>query len=175
MIAVLSSAQNEGKSYNVVNIASSYAIMQKRTVILDLDLRNPAMKQTFNIPSGLGVVNYLTGNAALEDITFSTKHPLLDVIPAGPEPPDPAEVLLHPGLIGMISRLREEYDMIVIDAAPVGIVSDIFPLSDLIDASVFIVRHKVTKKQSLKDALREVDQYHMNRVAIVVNCTTPQN
>jgi tyrosine-protein kinase Etk/Wzc len=175
VIAVLSSSQNEGKSYNVINIASSYAIMQKKTVILDLDLRNPAMKTAFKIPSDLGVVNYLTGNAALEDITFSTNHPLLNVIPAGPIPPNPAEVLLHPGIMAMISRLREEYDMVVIDAAPVGIVSDIFPLSDLIDASVFIVRHKFTKKQSLKDALRELGQYQMNRVAIVINCTTPQN
>ena len=173
VIAVLSASPGEGKSYNVINIASSYAIMQKRTVILDLDLRNPAMKAAFKIQSDLGVVNYLTGNATLEEITFRTKDPLLDVIAAGPVPPNPAEILLSPGLTGLISRLREEYDMIVIDAAPVGIVSDIFPLSDLIDASVFIVRHKYTLKQSLKVALGKMEQYQMRRVGIVVNGTIP--
>ena len=104
VIAVTSAFPKEGKSYNAINIASSFALMHKKTVILDLDLRNSKMAEEFKLKSDLGVVNYIIGKAGIEEITFPTKHPYLKLIPAGPIPPNPAEMLTDPKMFQLIKN-----------------------------------------------------------------------
>ncbi len=163
VIAVTSTFPKEGKSYNAVNIASSFALMHKKTVLLDLDLRNSNLKEEFELKSDLGVVNYIIGNASLEEITFATKHPWLKIIPAGPIPPNPGEMLTDAKLLQLVEELKEQYDVIVIDSAPVGYVADLFHLHDLIDTNLFIIRHKYTHKLALKTALEEVSKTPVER------------
>lgn len=169
VIAVTSTFPKEGKSYNAINIASSFALMRKNAVILDLDLRNSKMSEEFDLKSDVGFVNYIIGKASLEDITFDTKHPRLKLIPAGPIPPNPAEMLTDDKLYELIEKLKSLYDVIVIDTPPVGFVADIFQLHDIIDANMFVVRHKYTHKEGLKTALSEVSKHQLKGVGIIVN------
>ncbi len=169
VIAVTSTFPKEGKSYNTINIASSYALMRKKTVILDLDLRNSRMIEAFDLKTEMGVVNYIIGKAAVDDIICDTKHPLLKLIPAGPIPPNPAEMLADDKMQELIEKLRNDFDVVVIDTPPVGYVADMFQLNEIIDANLFIVRHKYTFKQGLKTALKEVSTHHLKGVGIIVN------
>ena len=169
VIAVTSSAPSEGKSFNAVNIASSFALLRKRTVLLDLDLRNSHMKEEFDLDSDLGVVNYIIGKAGLEDITFKTKHPWLDLIPAGPIPPNPGEMLTDERLILLMEELKDKYDVIILDTAPIGYVTDLFLLHDFVDSNLFIIRHNQTNKMALQVALEEMKNHQLHGVGLIVN------
>ena len=150
VLAVTSTAPKEGKSYTSINLASSYALLNKRTVLLDLDLRNSAISNILDIDSNMGVVNYIMGQASIEDIIYNVKHPDFDVIPAGPIPPNPGEMLLDNSLLELMNKLKLKYEVIVIDTAPVGYVSDIFQITHLLDTTLFVVRHRITRKEWLR-------------------------
>jgi len=169
IIAVTSAFPNEGKSYNAINIASSFALKKKKTVLLDLDLRNSRIKQNFKLDSDLGVVNYIIGEASVNDIIFDTKHPFMKIIPAGPIPPNPIEMLNDEKLAGLIDELKERFDVIVLDTTPIGFVADLFQVVNLVDAYMFIVRHNQTNKNGLKTALEEVENQQLKGVGIIVN------
>jgi tyrosine-protein kinase Etk/Wzc len=173
VIAVTSAFPKEGKSYNAINIASALALSNKKVVLLDLDLRNSKMADEFNLDSGLGVVNYIIGRAGLDEITYNTKHPRLKLIPAGPIPPNPSEMLIDENLYILIEKLKEDYDAIVIDTPPVGYVADLYQLHNVIDANIFIVRHKFTHKQALKMALEEIEKHPLKGVGIIINSINP--
>lgn len=169
VIAVSSTFPKEGKSYNTINVASSFALSRKKTVILDLDLRNSKISEEFDLKSELGVVNYIIGKADLEDITFSTKHPNLKIIPAGPIPPNPAEMITDERMFSLLEILKEKYDVVLIDTPPVGYVADMFQLNELIDANLFVVRHKYTYKLGLKNALEEISKHQLKAVSLIIN------
>ncbi len=140
IIAVTSSYMGEGKTFNAVNIASLEALSKKKTVLVDLDLRRSSLAEIFGLDPNKGLVYYLLGKSSVEEIIFSTKHPYLDVIPAGPIPPNPAELLNGPRLKELFDRLSELYDIVIVDTSPVGAVADTLKLSQLFDTIVFIVR-----------------------------------
>jgi len=169
VIAITSTFPKEGKSYNAINIASSFALMRKKTALLDLDLRNSKMIEEFNLNSELGVVNYIIGKASLEEITYETKHPLLKLLPAGPIPPNPAEMLTDKNLTELIEKLKKTYDIVIVDTPPVGFVADLFHLNETIDSNLYIVRHKYTHKQGLKVSLQELERHQMKGVGIIIN------
>src|SRR5690606_13680129 len=99
------------------------------------------MKEEFELKSDLGVVNYIIGKAGVNDITFKTKHPWLDLIPAGPIPPNPGEMLSDNNLENLLNELKEKYDVIILDTAPVGYVTDLFFIKDFVDSNLFVIRH----------------------------------
>lgn len=169
VISVTSSLPNEGKSYVTINTASSMALINKQVIILDLDLRKSRMAEEFMLDSAIGVVDYIIGDASIDDITFETKNPMLKIIPAGSIPPNPAEMLLDPKMKELINSLKETYDYIFIDSPPVGYVADIYQLYEMIDANIVVVRHKFTRKKPLTDALRQIKQHTLKNVGIVFN------
>ena len=168
-IAVTSALPNEGKTFNAINIASSIALTRKTVALLDLDVRNSKVAEAFDLGKAKGVVNYIIGKASIEDITNNTKLSWLKVIPAGPIPPNPAEMLTDLRLKRLVEKLKEIYDVVIIDTPPVGFVSDIFQLGDMIDANIFVVRHKSTPKQALKMILDEIGRHQMKGMGIIIN------
>jgi tyrosine-protein kinase Etk/Wzc len=168
VIAVLSASPKEGKTFTVINIASSFALIPKKAVILDLDLRNSGIRQEFGVGSGPGVVDYISGKAGFDDIIHKSANPMLDIIPAGDVPPNPAEMLLDRKIFELVGRLKEMYDVIVVDTSPVGSVTDMLPLSEIIDATVLVVRNKYTQKKKLKEALSEIESYEMKEPGLVL-------
>lgn len=168
-IAVTSSLPGEGKTFNSINIASSLSLTRKKVVILDLDVRNSRISEVFNLDHPKGVVNFIIGNASQEEITYDTKLAWLKVIPAGPIPPNPAEMLSDTRLQLLIKKLKGTYDFVIIDTPPTGLFADLFQLEDVIDATIFVVKHKSTQKQTFKMVLREISKHHIRGIGIVIN------
>src|SRR5678816_4167999 len=129
-ILVTSSFSGEGKSFISTNLGATLAISGQKTVILELDLRKPKILVGLGLAKGHGLTNYLVGGANLEDLAKPVPHvDNLYVIPCGPVPPNPSEILLTPKFGQLFAWLKQNFDCIVIDTAPVGLVSDAFTLS----------------------------------------------
>jgi capsular exopolysaccharide synthesis family protein len=169
VIAVTSTFPNEGKTYNAINIASSFALMKRKTVLVDFDLRNSVFGEIFGIPGDKGLIGYIKGECSLSEITYPSKHPALDLIPAGPKPPDPGDILAGENIMRLLQELREKYEMVIIDNLPVGLVADLFQLREEIDATVFVVRHGFTRRSTFRKALVDVATHKMKNVGILVN------
>jgi tyrosine-protein kinase Etk/Wzc len=149
-ILVTSSFSGEGKSFISTNLGATLAISGQKTVILELDLRKPKILAGLGLAKGHGLTNYLVGSARLEELAKPV--PQVDnlyVIPCGPVPPNPSEILLTPKFGQLFAWLKEHFECIVIDTAPVGLVSDAFTLSQYADATIYVVRQRYTFKRQL--------------------------
>lgn len=159
-LLVTSSTSGEGKSFISLNLAASYVLAGKRTVILGLDLRNPKLSRVTQTEHRTGISNFLAGQAGLEELPVELSfgghdHPLY-VIPSGPVPPNPSELLLKPKMKELIAYLKERFDVVILDTPPVGMVTDAQILSAYADASLFIIRHNYT----LKSQVQIIDQLY---------------
>jgi capsular exopolysaccharide synthesis family protein len=142
----------EGKSFITTNLGLSFALMEKRTIVIAADLRKPRLHQAFDIQAGEGLSQYLIGRSSKTDIIHPTKFQHLDIIPPGPIPPNPAELLLNGKFKDLIAELRTTYDYVLIDTPPLGLISDAEIMADYVDLSLFVVRHD----HSLKDAVHKI-------------------
>jgi capsular exopolysaccharide synthesis family protein len=125
VILITSSFSGEGKSFISTNVGSVMALTGKRTIILEFDIRKPKILSELGIPKKPGFINYLLGKAALQDLPIPVEgHPNLFVLACGPVPPNPAELLLDEKVGDLFAYLRHNFDVVVVDTAPVGIVSD---------------------------------------------------
>lgn len=168
VIAVTSTQPGEGKTFTSINIASSFALLGKKTVLLDLDLRNSIMATEFGLAKEEGVSGFLVDAHSLDEIIFPTKHPSLKVIPSGVFPPNPGELLADSKMVELIELLKERFDVIIIDSSPL-LVADIFQYTSLCNAYVYVIRQGVTLIPSLKAALEEMENQSMKNVGLVVN------
>jgi tyrosine-protein kinase Etk/Wzc len=155
-ILVSSSIPGEGKSFMASNIAIGYALAGKRTVLIESDLRKPNVAKHFKIARRTGLSVFLTGNAELNDVIFSTEYENLFVIPSGPIPPNPVELILNGRYENLIQQLGVEYDIVVIDCPPVGLVTDAQVIGQWVDAAIFVVRHQHTPKQAVENLIEKL-------------------
>lgn len=169
VIAVTSSAPNEGKTYTAINVASSFALIRKRTVLLDLDLRNSRISSIFDLDEKPGVVNYIMGKSSIDEISFQVKHPNFHVIPVGITPPNPGEMLMDERLSTLLQELKHLFDVIIIDSAPIGYVTDLFQINEQLDSILYVVRDRFTNRFWLKNAMEEVKAHKLKGVGIVIN------
>ena len=148
---ITSCMSGEGKTFFTINLGASLALTGKKVILLDLDLRNPQLSKEVGLAKGLGIANYLIGEiTSINDIVKPVEnHPGLFLISSGPIPPDPAELMMSPKLAHLINELKENFDHIIIDTAPIGMVADAFCLSPLIDSTVFLVRYNFTNKKQI--------------------------
>jgi len=148
-VLISSAISSEGKSFVASNLAISLAQLGKKVALLGLDLRKPKIHNLFGIDSSKGISTFLVGRNTLEEITFSTYIDNLWVLPAGPIPPNPAEMLAGVRLKQLIDRLKEEYDYIIIDSPPVAVVTDAILVSAHCDVTLFVIRHRYTSRNVL--------------------------
>ena len=149
-LMVTSSVSGEGKTFCSINMATVYALSGKKTILIGLDLRKPKIFGDFNITNDKGVVNYLINESTLEEIKYSTHIDNLDVIPSGPVPPNPSELLMSNRMDTLVNSLRDEYEMIILDTPPLGLVTDAFEISNYADASLFMIRLDYTKRECFR-------------------------
>jgi capsular exopolysaccharide synthesis family protein len=154
VILVTSTIPGEGKTYVSSNLAVSLALTDRKVVLVGLDIRNPRLGENFKVAKRDGITNYLSeSTCGYRDIVQpSGVHPDLDVILAGPIPPNPNELLLKNRLEELFASLRQEYDYIVVDSAPVGVVSDTFHLNRISDVCLYVSFIGKTKKESVRFA-----------------------
>ncbi|OKS88471.1 GumC family protein [Mucilaginibacter polytrichastri] len=172
VIMVTSSRSGEGKTFFSINLASSLVLTGKRVVLLEFDIRKPKILADLGLAAqGKGISNFLVDpQIKIEDIIFSEK--LLSglyIIPAGPIPPNPAELLLTARLEEMIATLRDMFDYIIIDTSPIGQVADAFTLSKFIDTCIYVVRYGYTFKENLSIVKDIYDNKKINNLSIVMN------
>jgi capsular exopolysaccharide synthesis family protein len=170
VILVTSSMSGEGKSFISTNMGAVMALAGKRTVILEFDIRKPKIMSGLNLPKKTGITNYVIGSASFDELPVPV--PGVDnlfVIPCGPVPPNPAELLLDIRLDELISELKRRYEIIIVDTAPVGLVSDAVVLAKYADACLYVVRHNYTFKKQLQLLDEMYTQKKLPRMSIVVN------
>jgi len=168
-LMITSSISGEGKTFCSINIATIFALSEKKTVIIGLDLRKPRLADEFNLTNKVGVVNYLIKQKSLDEITNSTQIPNLDVILSGPIPPNPSELIISETMKELIDELKQKYDYIILDTPPVGLVSDALELVQFADVTLYIVRQNYTKKDMITLLNTRVKRGELNNTSIVLN------
>ncbi|WP_051664000.1 GumC family protein [Dyadobacter crusticola] len=151
IIMITSSISNEGKSFVSVNLAASLAYTDRKVILLGLDLRKPSVHEYLEVTNNVGITNYLIGQLNAQDLIKKTwLHPKFDIIPSGPLPPNPSELLSNGRLGELIRELRAEYDYVLIDTPPTGLVTDSALISEYVEASLYVVRDNYTLQDHLK-------------------------
>lgn len=170
VILVTSSYSGEGKSFVSTNMSAVMALAGKKTVLLEFDIRKPKILSGLNMTKSAGISNFLVGKARLEDlIVKAPDYENLFILPCGPIPPNPSEIILDEKVTEMFNWLRQNYDVIIIDTAPVGMVSDAMTLGKFADCTLYIVRqgHTFKKQLILIDELYR--QKKIPKVSIIIN------
>ena len=151
VIMVTSSISGEGKTFVASNLAISFANTGKKTLLIGIDIRRPMAAIHFGFDNKNGITTYLSSQEKdFNNIIQHTSYTDLDVIPGGPVPPNPNELLLSDKLDSLIAEMRKRYDYIIIDSAPVGMVSDTFLLDRVADVTLFVTRSEFTSKSHIK-------------------------
>ncbi len=176
VMLVTSSVSGEGKSFISCNLAASLALTGKRVIVVGLDIRQPKLGEYLNIDGRAGVTNYLASNSVfVTDIIH--KEPFaagLDVILAGPVPPNPAELLLSDRLDELFKELKKKYDYVIIDSAPVGMVSDTFSIDRVSDICIYVCRADYTEKDNISYAEKLSQDKKLKKLYLVLNATNTQ-
>jgi len=149
---ITSSISGEGKTFTSVNLASVFALSEKKTVIIGADMRKPKIYQDFNLSNETGLSSYLAGLSNFDTIVQATANPFLDLISGGPVPPNPSELLMNAKMEEFLAEAKKRYDYVIIDTPPLAIVTDAFLLSAYADHTLFLVRQNYTPKVLLRTA-----------------------
>ncbi len=150
-VLVTSSIPEEGKSFVAANLALSLALTGKKVVLVDMDLHNPSLTTIFGMDNTAGVTDYLTGEKGIDElINRVPENANLSFITSGNLQPDASELLENGKIQHLISYLEGLYDLVIIDTAPVVLITDAYMLSSLCDATLYVVRHKYTPKIVVK-------------------------
>jgi tyrosine-protein kinase Etk/Wzc len=169
IIMVTSSIPGEGKTFIALNLASAYSLINKKTVLVGMDLRRPQIAQRFNIDKTIGFSNYMIGGATLEEIIQKTDNPNFDIIASGAIPPNPAELIADEKTVEFFNLLKTRYDYIILDTAPISPVSDSHHLATLVDIILFVIRDRYTHKLALENSLEEFNSNHVKNVCLLMN------
>lgn len=170
VILVTSSFSGEGKSFISTNVGAVMALAGKKTIILEFDIRKPKILSQLNISKKPGLTNYLLGKVNAETLPVPVEgSPNLFILPCGPVPPNPAELLLDPKLNELFDWIRQNFDAVIMDTAPVGMVSDAMTLSKFADATLYIVRQGHTYKKQIG----MIDEFYafgkLPKISIILN------
>jgi capsular exopolysaccharide synthesis family protein len=169
-ILITSSMSGEGKSFIAINLACSLAIMKKRVVLLELDLRKPKISSHLNIDNSTGFSNYAIGKASIADIVKpSGLFDDLFVVSSGVIPPNPAELISMQRSRDLFEHLKREFDYVILDTAPIGLVTDAQLLAHYADVTLFVARQNYTFKQQLVAINDLFVQRKLPRMHVVMN------
>jgi tyrosine-protein kinase Etk/Wzc len=169
IICVTSEVAGEGKSFVAVNLSSTLSLIDKKVILIAADLRRSKMHKTFNVPNDMGLSNYLANQCSAEDIIMNSSQKNLDFIISGPVPPNPSELLHTPRMVELIDLLKQTYEVIMIDTAPIGLVSDAIPIIKMSDINVFVIRSGKSKFYAATIPNRIAQEYHLDNTVIVLN------
>jgi len=169
VIMVTSAGPGEGKSTTVANLAATYAQSDKRTVLIELDLRKPTVHKTFKLSNRLGISHVLTKQASLDEVIQNTDIPNLSAITAGMIPPNPSELVGSKALGAILDQLKEQFDQIIIDTPPVLALTDAQLISTHCDGVVLVAEAGKVKRSALIDAKERLNIVKARIVGVVLN------
>jgi polysaccharide biosynthesis transport protein len=169
VLAVTSSRPGEGKSTVAVNVAAALAETGARVLLVDADLRRPAIADRLGLEAAAGLTTVLLGRATVADLVQEWGSAALHVLPSGPVPPNPSELLGSPAMRRLLERLRDEYDHVVLDTAPVLPVADAAILSRSVDGLLVLADVTQVRRPQLTETLRSLAQVGGTVLGVVLN------
>ncbi len=169
VISVSSTITAEGKTFISANLATIIAMSDKKVLLIGLDLRKPRIHKIFGVNNEKGISNFLIGEGKFEDVVIKTSFENLWYTPAGPVPPNPAELIESPAMAEFIEKAKKKFDYIIIDTPPVAIVTDALLVSPFTDFYIFVVRQRYSSKNTL-ELIEELHKNgNMKSLGIVIN------
>ncbi|MCL6493368.1 MAG: polysaccharide biosynthesis tyrosine autokinase [Ignavibacterium sp.] len=168
-ILITSPAPQEGKSTISLNLAGSFALANKKTLLIDADLRRPRLHKIFEKHKTPGLVDYLIGNNKLEEIIYNSKLENLFFITSGTIPPNPAEMLDSSEMINFLSNVRERFDYVIIDSPPIVAVTDAEILARKVDGTILVCSAQITEIEMLTRAAELLRNDSSNLIGTVLN------
>ncbi|MEW9671337.1 CpsD/CapB family tyrosine-protein kinase [Ammoniphilus sp. 3BR4] len=168
-VMVTSTGPSEGKSTTVANLAVVTAQTEKKTLLVDADLRKPTVHHTFDLNNRQGLTTYLAGQGTLESVIQKSHVPHLDIITAGPIPPNPAEMLGSKVMSRFIELVSEQYDQVLFDSPPVIAVTDAQVLASKLDGVILVIDSGTTNKDVAVKAKGQLENVKANILGVVLN------
>lgn len=156
-VAVTSWSKGEGKSTATVNLAISFAKMGKKVLLIDTDLRRPNVHNLLKLKNTPGLSEIIGKFANFDDVVYTDVVPSLDVVTSGAVPPNPSELIASTAFSAFMDKVKNEYDYVILDTPPVGVVTDALLLKDHIAGYVMIVREKITTHGDIEKAVQAVE------------------
>jgi capsular exopolysaccharide synthesis family protein len=169
VIGLTSSVSGEGKTFCSVNLAIVMAQAGKKTLIIDTDMRRPQVANYLNFDNKRGLANYLIGECTSEELINHSKIKNLDVITSGPIPPNPLDIISQPQFEVLINKMRDIYNIIILDSPPLGHVSEYIVLMKYTDANIYVVRSDYTNKNLLERINELFEDKKISNVGILLN------
>ena len=169
VISIQSTNPNEGKTFTSVNLASILAMNNKKVLIIGADMRKPKLHTIFNLSNDHGLSTCLIGIDKIDDVILPTSIPNLFLLPSGPIPPNPSEILGKPEMALLIEQVRAGFDYVILDNAPSSLATDGIIASQLSDINVFILRYGISRKLQLGIINQYADKQMIKHLAIMVN------
>lgn len=176
VVMLTSSNVGSGKTFVSTNLATSFAIKGKKTLLIDLDLRKASMSTFVDSPQR-GISDFLNGQYdKIDDVMVKERiHKQLDVLPVGTIPPNPTELLFSERLSSLIKRMRDNYDIIVIDCPPIDIVADASIINNLVDVTIYVLRSGLLDRHMLPEVEKYYADKRFNNMVLLLNGTTEES
>lgn len=171
VILLTSSISGEGKTFIATNLAMTYALTGKRVVVIGMDIRRPVLAHRFGLSNKRGVTTFLSGqcDTVSELLSQSSLNENLYILPAGPVPPNPNELLLCDNMKRLFAELRNNFDYIIVDSAPIGMVSDTFLILPHSDIQLFVTRASYSTKRCLSVVHKAYNSHKLTNLYILLN------
>jgi capsular exopolysaccharide synthesis family protein len=166
---VTSSNPSEGKTMTVVNLGIVMAQSGHRTLLVDTDMRRPRLHRSFGVPNQTGISTVTVGKSTIEEAIKRTDVPNLDVLPCGPVPPNPSELLHTDRFAAVLADCAKRYDRIILDSPPTSAVTDPAVLGNLADAVVLVVKAAETTREAAMHARRQLTGAKAHLCGVIVN------
>ena len=176
IVMLTSSNVGSGKTFISTNLATSFAIKGKKTLLMDLDLRKASMSTFVDSPQR-GLSDYINGQyEKVEEVMVKERiHKNLDVLPVGTIPPNPTELLFSERLSALLKSMRDKYDLIVIDCPPIDIVADASIINNLVDITVYVLRSGLLDKHMLPEVEKYYTEKRFTNMVLLLNGTTDES
>ncbi len=169
VIQIESSGAKEGKTTVACNLAVSLGLTDKKVLMIDLDFRRPKLHRVFELGNEEGVAEYILGKSTIEQIVKPTKYKNVEIITRGAEVFNPSLVLVSDKFKDFIKTLRDQYDYIILDCAPVLNVSDYIHITKVSDGVIFLIAYGVTTKAQVAEAIKELRKNNANILGTVLS------
>ncbi len=169
VILVTSCTAGEGKSFTALNLATVFALYGRKTLVMGYDLRKPGLYPDMNLSNTVGITSYLINQSRLDDIIQTTSIDNLHFMAAGPVPPNPAELIASAANDELLERLKQQYDIIILDSPPLGLVTDAHLLMKYAGVNIFVTRQNVTPRPLFESIITDINKYTNGKTGIILN------